>query len=204
MKSVLAICISLLALAACQPQEAPANSSGAPQASAAQASPAEAGLKGCAAQAEAPWGPVGPGDQPSYRILAYANGGICEASVVTLAIVAPDGSPVFTWASAAETVFGLADQADAAAMTRALSDWIDPEGGMATTGRLPPWEETEGQARRAEFPFMPSEWFDKATYEALRAEAAPLYCFTQGLESETCLALRDGRIEEIGLQLFPG
>ena len=198
MKLVAVICASLLALAACQPQEAPANSS------AEQAAPAEGGVTGCAAQAEAPWGPVGPGDQPSYRILAYANGSICEASVVTLAIVARDGSPVFTWASAARTVFGLADQSDATAMTQALSDWIDPAGGARTTAGLPPWDETEGQALRAEFPFMPSEWIDAATYEALRAEAAPAYCFVQGMESETCLALRDGKIEEIGLQLFPG
>ncbi len=189
----LALAASLLALSACQPA--------APTETAATDTPAA----GCDATSEAMWGPIGPSDHPSYRIEAYANGGICEAAVVTLAIRARDGFPVYAWAGSAQHLFGLADQPDTAAMGKALAEWMDTAGSsIQTTGALPPWDETEGQLNRAEFPFMPAEWIDKQTYEAMRAEKLHTYCFPQGMESLNCLALRDGQVEEIGLQLFPG
>ena len=92
-------------------------------------------------------------------------------------------------------------------MKAALADWIDQGTELDTTATLPPWEETEGQPKRAEFPFMPVEGMDKAAYEQLRKDKLPTLCFPQGIESAQCLALRnDGvaTLEDIGLQLFPG
>lgn len=199
MKFRFALAASLLALAACQPSTPPASEAAAPPAgeTAAAETPAN-----CNATAEAPWGPIGASDHPSYRIEAYTNGSICEAAVVTLAIRARDGFPVYVWAGQTQYLINLNEVKDPAAMPKALADWIDPV--TANTGDLPPWETTEGQPQRAEFPFMPAAGMDKATYEEIRAAKAPSYCFPQGMESMQCVALRDGGIEDIGIQLFPG
>ncbi|OYX45742.1 MAG: hypothetical protein B7Y90_18365 [Alphaproteobacteria bacterium 32-64-14] len=203
MKLSFAIAASVLALAACQPARAP-ELDGKPPESAA-AAPAGDAVAGCNAKAEAAWGPIGPSDHPSYRIEAFTNGSICEAAVVTLVIRARDGFPVYIWASDAQHLFGLADQPDVAAMNTALAEWMSPTGStVQTTGDLPVWEETDGQAKAAEFPFMPSEWLDKPAYDTIRAAKEPAYCFPQGMESLNCVSLRDGSVEEIGLYRFPG
>lgn len=208
MKFRLAAAGAMLALAACQPSAPPAEP--AKPAEPAAAAPAqEAAAGGCNASAETQWGPIGPSDHPSYRIEAWTHGGICEASVVTLAVFARDGFPLYTWTSQVQYVFGLQDAKDAAAMKAALADWIDQGTELETTATLPPWEETEGQPKRAEFPFMPAEGMDKAAYEELKKDKLPTLCFPQGIESSQCLALRSDAaagtsLEEIGVQLFPG
>ena len=207
MKFRLAVAAAALALAACQPSAPPADP--AKPAEPAAAAPAEqAAAGGCNVSSEIQWGPIGPSDHPSYRVEAWTHGSICEASVVTLAVFARDGFPIYTWTGQAQFLFGLQDAKDAAAMKSALADWIDQGTELDTTATLPPWEETEGQPKRAEFPFMPVEGMDKAAYEQLRKDKLPTLCFPQGIESAQCLALRsdgDGAtLEDIGLQLFPG
>ena len=54
---------------------------------------------------------------------------------------------------------GLRDAVDPEAMKTALSEWIFQPAEPDTTATLPAWEETEGQPKRAEFPFMPEKWF---------------------------------------------
>ena len=121
-----------------------------------------------------------------------------------------EGTPIYTWSGLTDYLFGLRDAADPAAMKEALSDWISQGPEVDTTATLPPWEETEGQPKRAEFPFMPAEGYDKAAWDALKAEKLEMFCFPQGMESQNCAVLRRGTadqpasIEEIGLQLFPG
>lgn len=197
----LALAASLITLAACQPAAPPSSQAAATPP--VETATGDAPATGCAATAEAMWGPIGPSDHPSYRIEAYANGGICEAAVVTLAIRARDGFPIYAWAGAAQHLFGLADQPDNAAMNKALAEWIG-SGGIATSDALPPWNQTDGQPNQAEFAFMPAQWIDEKTWEATRAEKLHTFCFPQGMESLNCLVLRDGQVEEIGLQLFPG
>jgi hypothetical protein len=122
-----------------------------------------------------------------------------------LVIRAREGSPIFTWAGATQDIFGLKDAKDPAAMKAALLDWIDQSNGMLkTTADLPPWNETEGQPKRAEFPFHPEGWYDAAAWETLRKEKLEMFCFPQGGESLACAALRDGQMESVGLQQFPG
>lgn len=201
LRRCISLAASLAALAACQPSAAPDQQPGATPP--AETATSDGPVTGCAATAQTMWGPIGPSDHPSYRIEAHASGGICEAAVVTLAIRARDGFPIYAWAGAAQYLFGLADQPDTAAMNKALAEWLD-SGGIETTDGLPLWDQTEGQPNRAEFPFMPAEWIDKQTWEAMRAEKLHTFCFPQGMESLNCLVLRDGQVEEIGLQLFPG
>jgi hypothetical protein len=51
---------------------------------------------------------------------------------------------------------------------------------------------------------MPAEGIDKAYWDQLKADNLDTFCFVQGGESMKCAVLRDGQMEEIGLQLFPG
>jgi hypothetical protein len=140
-----------------------------------------------------------------YTVEAQTLGPTCQQAVAVLVIRAREGSPIYTWSGRTEDLLGLYDAADAAAMKIALEGWIDQSGAMLkTTADLPPWEQTEGQPQRAEFPFMPESWLDKAGWDQMRADKRDMFCFVQGRESMNCAVLRDGQMEEIGLQLFPG
>lgn len=207
MRLRLALAASLVALAACQPAAAPPSGDAAP--AAAPAALADTAAAGCAASIEVPWGPIGPSDHPSYRVEAFTTGSVCESSVVTLLVRARDGFPIYAWARPVQYLFALKDAKDPAGMQAALGEWISRAKENETTASLPPWEETEGQPKRAEFPFMPAESYSAETYDILKADKLPMLCFPQGSESEQCLALYnngDGpaSMDEIGLQLFPG
>jgi hypothetical protein len=200
----LILAASALALAACQPKEQQA-AGGAPPA----ATPADASA-GCNVHVEKDW--INQ-ETPLRRYTSEAStmGPTCAQAVVTLAIRARDGTPVFSWSGLTSYLFGLNEAKDAIAMKGALNDWIDQGAGPGdTTDTLPEWETTEGQPKRAEFPFMPEGWFDKAAWDALRKEKLNMFCFPQGMESSNCAVLRPGAdgqpetMESIGLQLFPG
>ncbi len=202
----LAIASAYFLLTACQPQATPVE---APPAAPTETAAAPASADGCATKIERPWGPVGPSDGPSYRVKAWTSGTICEAAVVTLAIYARDGFPIYAWAGATQYLFLLNDAKTPEAMQEGLGEWIGPDNlPPELTGTLPPWEQTDGQAQQAEFPFMPN--MEKAAYEDLRKQNLNMLCYPQGMESQLCLALhRDANggppmIEEIGIQRFPG
>lgn len=210
MKARLALIASTLALAACQPAATPTTDAPAtPPAETAEATPA--GAEGCATNVERPWGPIGPSDHPSYRVKAWTSGPGCDAAVVTLAIYARDGYPIYAWAGTTQYLFALNAAKTPAEMQTALNEWIGPDNlPPDMTGTLPPWEETEGQPKRAEFPFMPNAGMDQANYDDLRKQNLHMLCYPQGMESQLCLALHPSEgdapamVEEIGLQLFPG
>lgn len=198
MKIIIALAASMAVLAACQPASGPAPDQ-PPVAPPATSADAATPSSGCNASASANWSAAGA----PYNVSARADGPDCEKAIATLIIRSADGTPGYVWSGLTQELFGLSYATTQAEMTTALGEWIAPTG-PETTGELPPWEETEGQPKRAEFPFMPVEWMDRQGYEALKGENAPMYCFPQGMESLQCIALRDGHFEDIGLQLFPG
>jgi hypothetical protein len=201
-----AFAASLLALAACQP---PATEAAKPAEPAKPAQEAAAPATGCNVSVEKPWIDQ---ETPLRRYTAEATvvGPTCQQGAVLLVIRQREGTPIYTWSGQAEYLFGLKDAADPEAMKAALSDWIFQGPEPETTGTLPAWEETEGQPRRAEFPFMPIEGTDKAGWDKLKKDNLEMFCFPQGGESSNCVVLRPGTdgsppaMEEIGLQLFPG
>jgi hypothetical protein len=203
-----ALAASLLALAACQPAAAPAPETPPAGAAAPATQQPEAASANCDLTVERAWGPIGPSDHPSYRVKVWTTGSVCEASVVTLAVFARDGFPIYTWAGAAQYLFALRDAKNPAEMTTALNEWIGPENQPPQmTTSLPPWDETDGQSKQAEFPFMPN--LDKDGYEELRKANRHMLCYPQGIESQLCLALWQGAdsppsMEEIGIWRFPG
>lgn len=206
MTARLAFAASLLALAACQP---PAPETAKPAEPAAPSEAAAAATAGCNVNVEKAWIDQ---ETPVRRYFAEASviGPTCEQGVAVLTIRQREGTPLFVWSGLTSYLFGLNEAKDPATMKAALLDWIDQGETTETTLTLPPWEETEGQSKRAEFPFMPTEGADKAAWEQLRQAGLEMFCFPQGMESSQCLVLRPGEdgagasIEEIGLQLFPG
>lgn len=153
---------------------------------------------GCRAQANANW----VNQDSTLLVEVQARGISCETSVVRLTIRAPNGSPVYTWLGQAHHIFGLSGAKDAQAMSAALADWIAAKD--STSSDLHPWEITEGQVRRAEFPFTPSPWVNEQIYGQIRAAGLPMFCFAQGFETMNCLVLRGGAVEQIGTWAFPG
>jgi hypothetical protein len=203
MKSAFAFSLAMLGLAACGPQtpaQVATPSVSSPEA-AASAAPAAGG---CDAHVETSWIDQ---ETPLRRYTAEATslGPACEDAVALVVVRAREGSPIYTWSGAARDIFGLKEAADAASMKKALADWIDQTNtSLPTTDRLPPWDKTDGQKRPDEFPFHPAAGLDKAGWDALRKAKLDLFCFPQGGESLNCAVLRDGQMEEIGLQQFPG
>jgi hypothetical protein len=194
------IVLAALALASCQPQGLQITDTTASRVPV----KTTAVERNCAVHIEGAWIEQ---EAPTRRYTSEAQttGSTCDFAVATLVIRASEGSPIFTWAGAARDIFGLKDAKNPTAMKAALLDWIDQSNAVfRTTADLPRWEETEGQPKRAEFPFMPAEWLARADWDALRAEERDVFCFPQGGESLNCAVLREGRMDSIGLQLFPG
>ena len=158
--------------------------------------------EGCDARAVSEWAAEGA----SYSIEATSVGPDCERAVATLIIRDSSGRPLFANAHLSAQVMTLAAARAPAAMQGALAEWIDPAANstMAGSGALPDWPANADAPANGEFPFYPALGYDRAGYEDLRAANAPLFCYVQGMESLACVALRDGRIEEIGVQTFPG
>jgi hypothetical protein len=181
----------LIGIAACQPRGLNLTEVNAP-------------TLNCDARADAQWV---PDTGRTYNIQAAASGPTCAQDVVTLAVRAPDGSLILAWAGRAGDLFGLSDAPDATAMKAALAAWIDQgSNNLTTASTLPPWPEGgEGPAsENSEFPFHPESWLDRANWEQMRSENAPLFAFPQGRESLAVFLLREGQLEPIGVQQFPG
>jgi hypothetical protein len=158
----------------------------------------------CDARAEAKWSPDAA---RTYDVQAMAYGPACAHDIVVLAVRASDGAPVLAWAGRTADLFGLSDAGDAAGMKTALAAWIDQgSNNFTTASTLPPWPEgSEGPASESsEFPFHPEGWLDRAGWEHIRTGNAPLFAFPQGRESLAVFLLRDGQLEPIGVQQFPG
>jgi len=141
-----------------------------------------------------------------FTVEAFSNGPDCEHAVAT--IVVRDLQNNVLWADAGPTryLFGLNEARDAPAMQAALSDWIATDNqAFASSAALPAWPANAESPESGEFPFyVEPEWADREGYESLRAEGVPIYCYVQGMESLSCVALQNGSMHKVGVQSFPG
>ncbi|MEQ1618533.1 MAG: hypothetical protein ABL883_09350 [Terricaulis sp.] len=155
------------------------------------------GSSACVASASAEWS--------GLRVAAAAEGEDCASAHATLTIKDADGATLFSETHVSANVMSLAQANDAAAMQAALADWINSSNNtMATSGALPDWPASAEAPESGEFPFYPEEGLSRDRYLAIRAADAPLFCFVQGGESQACLALQNGVLTKVGVQLFPG
>jgi hypothetical protein len=167
----------------------------------ASAGGAEAAAR-CDMHASASWTPV-PGK--TFRSEAFSNGPTCAQAAVTIVVRAPDGSVLWVDAAPGEHIMTFAYVRSRQEMARALAEWLSQDATFKTTRKLPGWPEGAEGPESGEFPFMPEAWVDREAYERMRAEGLPMFCYVQGMESLACIALtKDGRMEKIGVQAFPG
>jgi hypothetical protein len=175
-----------LALAACSPA----------------AEEAENLAPNCDARAASAW----TASDAQYSVEATSAGPDCARAVATFVVRDSSGAPIYAEAYQAQHVMVLSNVSDAAAMETALRTWTDPANNttMVTTSALPDWPARANGPENGEFPFYVDESVDRDTYLGLRQADVPLLCFVQGMESLTCLALRNGQLEKVGVQTFPG
>jgi ABC-type Fe3+-hydroxamate transport system substrate-binding protein len=157
---------------------------------------------GCDARAASTWA----AGEAQYSVEAMSAGPDCVRAVATIVVRDASGAPLYAEAHLAQHVMVLAPATTEAAMQTALADWSNPANNttMLTTSALPDWPQGAAGPQNGEFPFYPEPGYDRDTYMAIRAENAPLFCYVQGMESMSCLALRNGALEKIGVQAFPG
>jgi hypothetical protein len=159
-----------------------------------------AGQAGCSGLATDTWSVAATRE---LTIEAHAVGQDC-ANALALLIVRDGPRVLFHSTFDAANVFSLREAAEGTEdMNIALAKWIDP-GEVRTSASLPPFSETADQPNAPEFPFYLAEDMDQATYEAIRAAGAPLWCYVQGNESEACLILEEDSLSDVGYQIFPG
>jgi hypothetical protein len=138
-------------------------------------------------------------------VSAFSEGPNCARASATIVVRDAGGAVLWVDAAASEHLFTLQDARNASDMRAALGAWIsETANAFASTAALPPWEEGAEAPTSGEFPFYPESYIDHDYYESIRARAAPIYCYVQGMESMACLMLDDGRLEKIGVQSFPG
>lgn len=195
MRIRLAFAASLLALAACQPSTETAKPAATPEA----AAPVATAAAGCAASLHLDW----PSD---LKADATVTGPACDTAAVLLVVRDKAQKPLLVWSAATADVFGLYDKTDASGMQAGLKEWLDQgEGPLELSSTLPEWKAGAMMpGEGSEFPFYQDEGLDRDAYEAIRKAALPTIAFAQGHESSAVYLLRDGALESIGLQTFPG
>lgn len=159
--------------------------------------------EGCAARATAQWNTSA---DPNASVEAFTTGPDCARAVATLIVRNGSGAPLYSATHIPSQVMTLAQGSTPQAMQTALAEWIDPASNttMQTSAALPEWPANADSPQNGEFPFYPADGYNRDLYNQVRDANVPLYCYVQGMESSNCLALRDGALEEVGLQSFPG
>jgi hypothetical protein len=157
---------------------------------------AAAESQGCALSARSIW-KTGLGEE--LTVEANSLGAECARAVVVMTIRGADDF-VYTRTVVPTQLadFGL-DASSREAFATSLAGWIVADNGVLTTDTLPEWTAGAGQPASGDGSvFYPRSGFDRPAYETLRAARAPLFCYRQGPESETCVTLRTGLIAEVG------
>jgi hypothetical protein len=159
--------------------------------------------EGCDARAAAQWST--PAD-PNASVEAITTGPDCARAIATLIIRNGSGEPLYSETYQPPQVMTLAQASTPTAMQTALAEWIDPASNttMQTSSALPEWLANADSPQNGEFPFYLEEGYTRELYDQVRDANVPMYCYVQGMESMNCLALRDGALESVGVQTFPG
>lgn len=151
---------------------------------------------GCPANASGAW--------ENFQVEASANGADCATAEATITIRDGD-TELWSQTYPVSQVMVLAGPESVDDMQRRLNEWVNPPGAARnSTGDLPIWTTNAENPMSGEFPFYAEEGVDRAAYEAIRGRDTPMFCYVQGMESEACLALENGRVTMIGVQSFPG
>jgi hypothetical protein len=160
----------------------------------------------CNAAYEAPWKASG---KLGYNLAAYAVGANCRNAIVILAVTDAKHKPIWNTSRLAEGVAVFSDEhtVNGTNMKEALKNWVQIGLETKTTeaSTLPDWPAGASEPTREEFGFFIDAEIDHESYLKWRKQKRPLYCFVQGMESETCILADDsGQVWDIGGMTFPG
>jgi hypothetical protein len=160
----------------------------------------------CTASYQAPWKASG---KLGYSIAAHAVGERCQTAIVVVAVTDAKHKPIWQTSRLSENVAMFSDEhtGKGTKMPAALKDWVQTgfDTSPANAGALPDWPAGATEPTREEFGFFIDAEIDQNTYLGWRKQKRPVFCFVQGIESETCILADDsGQIWDIGGINFPG
>ena len=150
-----------------------------------------------------------------YSVEASSVGPDCKRAVALLVVRDGNGEVKYSLSMASKDNLVFSNLADAPVadinrMRVALGDWLDAGLSSKKNGlsKFLEWKAgTEGPAENppAEFPFTVNSDLSREKYETWRKQNLPVFCFVQGMESMRCIVrTKEGSINEIGIQSFPG
>ena len=141
----------------------------------------------------------------AYHSEAYSNGPLCANAVVTIVVRARSGLVLWVDAMSTAQVMTFGAVKTPAAMKSALADWLAQPHTFKSSADLPEWKKGADGPMGGEFPFYPETGVDRDAYMQIRAEKQAMFCYVQGMESMSCVAIaKDGTATKVGVQLFPG
>lgn len=178
----IAVLVTLAALAACQPSEAPeAPASGM----VAEIAPAR-----CDVQVSRDWSAVG---SQYYVIEAEARGETCRDAIATFRVESRDGAVLFTRDyPVAQVPLAFNPSNDLSGLRIDLENWLQNTAETERASDLPAWP-----LRAARPPhFQPA--VTRGVYEAARGAQGPLFCYPDGGESNACIAFAGDRATQLG------
>jgi hypothetical protein len=147
----------------------------------------------------------------SLQLEARAFGQNCAASVVVLSVLNAKGEPIWATLRLSPQVAVFSHNATSPKqMRKALEEWISVglSANDQTTAQLPDWKVGADAPERpegTEFGFFADQDMSQAFWMEVKQGNYPLFCFVQGMESESCIANAGaGGIVEIGGRTFPG
>lgn len=164
---------------------------------------APAQAAGCSVGVTKAWAPEK--NARAYVTEAYANGVSCANAVVTIVVRGAGGDLLWADAMASNQLMTFADVKTRARMKAGLIDWLTQQHTFKSSGDLPEWKKGADAPEAGEFPFHPEPGVDRETYMQIRAEKQAMFCYVQGMESMSCIAIaKDGAVTKVGVQQFPG
>ncbi|MEZ5938405.1 MAG: hypothetical protein R3C52_09305 [Hyphomonadaceae bacterium] len=146
-----------------------------------------------------------PHDGVRLSVSALTMGETCRNAVAVLVVRDEAGAVLLAAAQPTADTFGLQDAANGTAMREALREWVRQDNSVSVSKDLPEWKRgADNPAADSEFPFFAESWIDQPYYEDLRRADLPVFAYPQGLESMAVMVLREGVLERVGVQVFPG
>ena len=145
-----------------------------------------------------------PAKQRPLRAEAFSHGPSCDKAVVVVVVRGANGAPLWVDSRNGSFVALFAGVKAPGDMKKALADWIRQNHMFRSSANLPAWPRGADQPTAGEFPFYVEDGMDRDGYEAIRAARAPVFCYVQGMESMACVVLKDGGMQKVGVQSFPG
>ena len=166
----------------------------------------------CVASATASWNVRPNPDQPPragvanrrFRVEAFSDGPTCQKAVVVFVVRDDRGVVLHHAAYQSEYVAITKDARTRTQMQSALSEWVGRGASRDRHENLPNWTAGAPAPVPREFPFTPEDGITRAAYLTVKTNQTPLLCYVQGMESINCLVLREGTLEPLGIQSFPG